>query len=267
MIKWAGGKSKLVEKLLKYIPDSFGTYYEPFFGGGALFWNLKLKGKIENAVVSDINREVVNLLHVVQIRSMDLSEELLNYRNHVGKLQFYQVREEFNSQLGKSKDMAKRAAMFIYLNRNGFNGLWRTNRNGEYNVPYGFYRSYYLPSREVIDVYNELLQDTAIMEGDFSKSLQLCKKGDLVYLDPPYHTYSGFTQYTGLRFTLIEQTKLAEFFKELSKTGIALIESNSNHPDLLELYRGFKINSVKGYSPICSKNIGRGITNEVIITN
>jgi len=141
LIKWAGGKNNLVEKLTNYVPPGFGTYYEPFFGGGSLYWNLKLLGRIEVAVISDINPELVNLLQVIQSRPDDLIVEISNFKCLSGVENFYRIRREFNSYIGRKNRSVEMAAMFIYLNRNGYNGLWRTNKKGEYNVPYGFYHS------------------------------------------------------------------------------------------------------------------------------
>ncbi|MEM0135533.1 MAG: Dam family site-specific DNA-(adenine-N6)-methyltransferase [Thermoplasmatales archaeon] len=267
LIKWAGGKKNLVDTLMNYVPEEFGTYYEPFFGGGALFWNLKLRGKIENAVISDINPELINLLHVVQSHPNELSEELSAYSGLVGAEHFYNVRNIFNSLLGRKNETIERATMFLYLNRNCYNGLWRINTRGEFNVPFGFYEKYHLPSPIEIGTYSRLLQGTKILCNDFPIAMGLCNDGDFVYLDPPYHTYSGFTQYAGSRFTLNDQIKLANFFKNLARRGLSLVETNSNHPDILDLYREFKITQTKGYSPISSKKDGRGSTDEVIIVN
>lgn len=267
LVKWAGGKSNVIDNLMNYVPPLIGTYHEPFFGGGSLFWNLKQRGAIDKAIISDINPNLINLLIVVKKQPTDLVDELRNYAGINREDQYYEIRNRFNlKQNNKSLDVEK-AAMFLYLNRNCYNGLWRINRKGEFNVPFGFYKKYYLPSSDSIEIYSELLQNTRILRNDFSVTMKLCKEGDFVYLDPPYHSCSGFTEYAGLRFTLKEQAKLAGLFGDLSESGVLLTESNSNHPDLLKLYRGFKVIQVKGYSLISSKSDGRGITNEVIITN
>ncbi len=265
LVKWAGGKGNLIETLMHYIPKKFETYCEPFFGGGSLFWNLKLKGVIEEAVISDINPDLINLLNIVKDHTGELSDELRNYTNINGVKQYYMIRNRFNSIPNTKKLSVEKAALFLYLNRNCYNGLWRINRKGEFNVPFGFYKKYYIPSSNDLETYSELLRNTKIILGDFSVSLKLCKEGDFVYLDPPYYSLSGFTEYAGSKFTWREQSKLADFFRVLSDKGVRLVESNSNHPDILELYHGFKIIQAKGYSIISSKNNGRGITDELII--
>lgn len=267
LVKWAGGKGYAIDKLMNYVPSHIGTYHEPFFGGGSLFWNLKQRGIIDWAIISDINPHLINLLNVVKNRPIELGEELTNYVGISGEHQYYEIRKRFNLKRSKKNLDVEKAAMFVYLNRNCYNGLWRINRKGEFNVPFGFYKKYYLPSEGNLQTYSELLQDTAILLDDFSVSMKLCKESDFVYLDPPYYSTSGFTEYAGVKFTLKDQGKLASLFKELSENGVILTESNSNHPDIVSLYNGFNLIQINGQSFISSKNNGRGITNEVLITN
>jgi DNA adenine methylase len=267
LVKWAGGKGYAIENLMNYVPAYIDTYHEPFFGGGSLFWNLKQGGVIDGAIISDVNPHLINLLNVVKSQSIDLAEELTTYVGIGREDQYYEIRERFNLKRSKKNLDVEKAAMFLYLNRNCYNGLWRINRKGEFNVPFGFYKKYYLPSLDNLKTYSELLQNTAILLDDFSVSMKLCKESDFVYLDPPYYSTSGFTEYAGVKFTLKDQAKLASLFRNLSEKGVFLTESNSNHPEILSLYHGFNLIQINGQSLISSKNDGRGITNEVIITN
>ncbi len=267
LVKWAGGKGYAIENLMNYVPSHIDTYHEPFFGGGSLFWNLKQSGIIDRAIISDVNPHLINLLNIIKNHPIDLAEELTNYVGISREDEYYEIRKRFNSKRSKKNLDVEKSAMFIYLNRNCYNGLWRINRKGEFNVPFGFYKKYYLPSLGNLEIYSELLQDTVILLDDFSVSMKLCKENDFVYLDPPYYSTSGFTEYAGVKFTLKDQAKLASLFKYLSENGVNLTESNSNHPDILSLYNGFKTIQINGQSLISSKNDGRGITNEVLITN
>lgn len=137
LVKWVGGKTSLYRVLRENIPSKFETYFEPFFGGGTMFWNLKNEGKMRRAVISNIDPSLINLLTVVKERPHDLAAEVQNFQDLGGRENYYRIRSEFNSKLRKNNNSVRKAAMFIYLNRNCFNSLWRTNSKGEFNVHHG----------------------------------------------------------------------------------------------------------------------------------
>ena len=183
LVKWAGGKGYVVENLMNYVPTDICTYHEPFFGGGSLFWNLKQSGAIDGAIISDVNPQLINLLNVVKSKPIDLAEELTSYVGIGSEDQYYEIRKRFNLKRKRKNLDVENAAMFLYLNRNCYNGLWRINRKGEFNVPFGFYNKYYLPSLDNLKTYSELLQNTTIHLDDFTVSMKLCKESDFVYLE------------------------------------------------------------------------------------
>ena len=269
LLKWAGGKNNLVEKLLEAVPESFGTYYEPFFGGGSLFWNLKLMERIENAVISDINPELVNLLQVIQSRPVDLIAEISNFKDLRGTEHFYSVRSEFNSLIGRTNRTVERAAMFIYLNRNGYNGLWRTNRKGEYNVPCGFYDSFHLPLHSEIFLFNQLLEQATIQCCNYTKAIKYCNKDDLVYLDPPYLKAkpSNFTQYAKEGFNLGDHRKLANCFRSLNKREVMVMTTNRESKEVYSLYAGYPFTILENRWSINRNGSDRNGKRELLITN
>lgn len=267
LVKWAGGKGNLVDSLIPLIPEDFSTYFEPFFGGGALFWNLKANKKIHDAVISDSNPDLINLLNTIKREPEDLKLEVGKYSDFKDRDKYYKVRARFN-EIKKEVNMeVERAAMFLYLNRNCFNGLWRTNKKGEFNVPYGFSENFHLATGSEIDIYSDLLTDTAIIYGDYSNAIKKCDEEDFVYFDPPYHTEFGFTQYNGDKFTITEQIQLFKSFTQLSNKGTRLLQSNSDHPEILKLYGDYRIKKIEGRSVIGANSLRRGKKEEIIIMN
>ena len=269
LIKWAGGKNNLVETLMNYVPQEFATYYEPFFGGGSLYWNLKLMGKIEDAVISDINPELVNLLQVVQSRPDDLIVEISSFKCLGGVENFYRIRSEFNSYIGRKNRSVEMAAMFIYLNRNGYNGLWRTNKKGEFNVPYGFYDSFHLPLHSEILLFSKLLEHTTIRCCNYSESIKYCNKDDLVYFDPPYLKAkpSNFTQYAKEEFNFQNHRKLAGCFKHLTEREVMVMTTNRKSDVVYSLYQGYRFVILENRWSINRKGSDRNGKKELLITN
>lgn len=269
LMKWAGGKRQLLDELMKSVPNFSGTYYEPFFGGGALFFALKTAGKIGNSVISDTNGQLCNLYRVIQNSPESLSEELenLNFQNNAED--YYKARDSFNSDLEK-KTPEHRGAILVYLNRHCYNGLFRVNSKGSFNVPFGKYSNPGMPSRDRIFELSKALHDTEILNADFGDVLNNAKPGDFAYLDPPYDpvsSTSSFTDYHTGGFGSKEQKRLAGLFKELDQEGVSLMLSNSATPFILELYSEYRIRTIGARRYINSKSDGRGEIEEAIITN
>lgn len=262
-LKWAGGKTKLLEPLTSLLPEKVGTYYEPFLGGGALFFHLSALGRMEAAVLGDSNPELINCYEVVR-DSTDALIEQLGTLQHDEEV-FYDLRGV------KSEDLSSvpRAARTIYLNRTCFNGLYRLNKKGLFNTPWGKYTN-----PRIVDPTNlracalALGSRTTLTAGDFTKLVEPAKEGDVVYLDPPYvplTATANFKSYTQDGFTLDDQRRVAQCFTELAARGVHVVASNADMPIIYDLYEGHAIRKVPVPRRINSKGDGRGAVNEVII--
>ncbi len=269
LVKWVGGKSSLYKTLRKNIPIEFRTYYEPFFGGGTLFWNLKNEGIIDRAVISDIDLSLVNLLTVVKVKPHELAAEIHNYKGAGYKEAYYKIRGEFNRLLKSNSDVVTQAAMFLYLNRNCFNGLWRTNRMGEFNVPYGGYSKYWLPSTDDIIYYSLLLHNTEIIREDYKFTLSKVKKGDFVYLDPPYIRTKNthFIQYNYNTFSNNELQELERKTMSLDNKGAFLLLTNRYCDTMLERFKGFNKEVIVNSWPVNRDGQNRKGNMEILIKN
>lgn len=269
LIKWAGGKNNLVEILANHIPQGFATYYEPFFGGGSLYWNLRLRGRIDRAVISDSNPELINFLKVVRDRFQDLYDELRSYADLQESNQYYRIRDLFNSLKNDSNMSTEIAAMFFYLNRNSYNGLWRNNKKGEFNVPYGSYKKYWVPSFDDLVTYSNLLQGTKILNTDFSNTVKYCKQEDFVYFDPPYYNERdyGFTNYCKANFTASDHERLKETIDRLTSKRVLVMESNYETKLVRNLYENYSKITIEVRHNISCKLSSRMNFKELIITN
>ncbi|MDI3541953.1 MAG: adenine methylase [Candidatus Methanomethylophilaceae archaeon] len=281
ILKWAGGKGSLITvyESMALIPETFDTYHEPFFGGGAVFFHLWKKGRIKKAIISDINWDVVNLYQVIKNDVDDLISELKygNYPNE--KDSFYNLRKEFNilkkvplSDVNKA-DRVRRAALMIYLNRVCFNGLYRENKSGEFNVPFGRYKDPRILDEKNLLAVNKAFQVCEIKRRDFFDSMEIATKGDFVYLDPPYMPISitsVFSDYSKEGFGIDEQKRLAEGYRRLGERGVKALLSNSDHPEIISLYQnipGVKIDKVLAARAINCKGDGRQSITELAISN
>lgn len=247
-LKWAGGKSQLLDSIVECLPEGFGTYFEPFLGGGALFFRLVSMGRIRRALLSDLNKDLINCFVVVRDELDALISRLEYYQNYVGaKDFFYEVaRPLFNKirlKTGLERDVEK-AALLIYLNKTCFNGLYRVNSKGEFNVPWGRYESPALFDEENLRAVSRALDQrrVEIRCCDYREAVKSASAGDLVYFDPPYQPLnrtSSFTQYTPDSFSEEDQRALAETFRELDGRGCSVVMSNSCSPLVEELYRDY----------------------------
>jgi len=234
ILKWAGGKTQMLDSILPRFPDSYGKYIEPFFGGGAVFFALQP----ENAIISDSNPELINLYRTVADNVDAVINELQKFENI--EEMFYEVR----AQKWESLSPAEAAARTIYLNRTCFNGLYRVNKKGQFNVPFGKYKNPKIIDESNLRAASNLLSKATILCSDYSEILEnLTCPNDLVFLDPPYvpiSEYSDFKRYTKEQFSLEEHEKLAQIYKILSDKGCHTFLTNSNHPIVKNLYSGFK---------------------------
>ena len=242
IVKWVGGKRQLMFELLKNMPKSYNRYFEPFIGGGALFFELQPS----NAYISDMNEELINLYNVVKNDVYELIEELK--KHEISKEYFMNIRNIDRTKNYKKWSNIQKASRFIYLNRTCFNGMYRVNSKGEFNVPFGNYKNpRIIDERNLINCSN-LLQKTEIRNTDFSEILNYVQNGDFVYFDPPYvplNETSSFTSYTKDGFDIDMQFKLREVCDELDSRGVKFMLSNSDTKFVNELYENYNIKKVK----------------------
>jgi len=270
LVKWAGGKRQLLDQLSANLPEHWDTYFEPFVGGGALMVNLQNSGRISRAVISDLNAELINLYRVVKSHPHRLIGELSSDRLRNDEDSYRQLKDEFNGQAGSRNDSARRAALFIYLNKHGYNGLWRVNRKGKFNVPFGRHTRKSLPSESSILKFHAMLRNVAVLNTDFERAVRSAKGGDFVYFDPPYHPLSktaGFTGYNPDGFRFRDQERLARVFGKLTDNGVQLMLSNSKVPEIEELYQDFHVRTVAAKRFINCNGERRNGAYEIIVTN
>ncbi|MGH9549393.1 MAG: DNA adenine methylase [Terriglobales bacterium] len=263
-LKWAGGKGQLLKHFDKHYPPQFERYFEPFIGGGAVFFSFAAEHADLSATISDCNAELINCYKVVRDCVDDLIEALKEHKNE--SAHYYIVRSQDVSRLTK----VQRAARLIYLNRTCFNGLYRVNRSGQFNVPFGKYKNPRIVNEENLHMASQVLQRTTILNCPFSEIRNKVAVGDFVYLDPPYQpisTTSNFTGYTAGSFTLKDQEKLAQFVRELDRRGAYFMLSNSDNEQIEELYQRFQIHRVDAARAINCKGNRRGRISELLIRN
>ena len=264
IVKWVGGKRQLMFELLKNMPKSYNRYFEPFIGGGALFFELQP----QNGYISDMNEELINLYSVVRDDVYNLIDDLNKHK--VSKEYFLKIRNlDRTEKYNKLSDIQK-ASRFIYLNRTCFNGLYRVNSQGQFNVPFGNYKNPKIVDAENLINCSKLLKNTEICCADFSGILNKVQKGDFVYFDPPYvplNETSSFTSYTKDGFDIDMQFKLRDVCDELDNKGVMFMLSNSDTKLVNELYSNYEIKKVFASRAINANGNGRGKITEVLVRN
>jgi DNA adenine methylase len=265
IVKWVGGKSKLLPELIARLPDRFGRYYEPFAGGAAMFFAIapRLAG---GAVLNDRNPDLIATYRAVAKDVDAVIRRLEIHRKHHGEKHYYSVRERWND---RSIDWSPvdRAATFIYLNKTCYNGLWRVNRSGGFNVPMGRYTDPPIYTPDALRVASRVLRGVELRNADYLEAVKDARAGDLVYFDPPYVPVtetSNFTSYTGDGFGADDQRRLATLAHDLVARGCRVMLSNSDTPFTRSIYAGLRIDRV-----FCSRAINcnaskRGEVAEVI---
>lgn len=266
-LKWAGGKAQLLEQFEPFFPQTIDSYCEPFVGGGAVFFHLKARFPKMRAALRDNNRELINCYEVVRDRVEELMERLdehLQQFRSGGEDYYYRVREQHTIS-----GPVERAARMIFLNKTCYNGLWRVNGRGRFNVPIGSYR----PER--VTLYHRAnllaarvaLQDTDLRVEDFRRTLHSAQPGDFVYVDPPYFPLSrtaNFTSYTQEEFGHDEQKELAGLFAAAARRGLRLMLSNSDTPVTRQLYSGFYLRTVQARRAVNCDGAKRGRISELV---
>lgn len=271
-LKWAGGKSSLLTQYEAIFPaGGVGTYYEPFVGSGAVFFHLRNRGLVRGARLSDINAELINIYCVVRDQPDALIERLAHHRRHHSRWYYYHLRERDREPgWAQSAGRVERAARMLYLNKTCYNGLWRVNSRGEFNVPMGRYNSPRILDEPRLRAASRALQRVDLAAVPFDEAVEEAGPGSFVYFDPPYvplSATSSFTSYTAGGFGYEEQGRLAAVFRALDRRGARVMLSNSDHPLVHDLYRGFRIERVRARRHINSRANGRGAISEVVVVN
>ena len=257
-LKWAGGKSQLLKEICKHLPKKYNKYYEPFVGGGAVFFFMRPG----NAILSDSNGCLIRTYSVVRDQVEDLIQILEKYPNDED---FYYDMRKLNS--AELPDL-QRAARFIFLNKTCFNGLYRVNSKNEFNVPFGKYKNPLILDKGNLRSCSKLLQGVTLEATYFYKSSILnANQGDFIYMDPPYVPVSetSFVGYSKKGFNLEQHEKLAKLFEESAAKGVFVLLSNSDVPWVRERYSNFNIIEVNARRSINSKGSGRGKVGELLI--
>jgi DNA adenine methylase len=273
IVKWAGGKSQLLSQFEPFFPETFQRYLEPFVGGGAVFFYLYGQGRLrgKEIVLIDKLEELINLYRVVRDQVQDLTAELQRHVPHKHDADYYyEVRAWDRRSDYRQRAGVERAARLIYLNRTCYNGLYRVNQKGQFNVPFGRYRNPTICDVDNLRSVSRSLQGVVLEEGDFSRCLEWAGPRDFVYFDPPYHpvsTTANFTNYTSVAFSMKDQERLASTFGELNRRGCQVMLSNSCTKPIQELYQGYKQLQVQALRAISSKPDQRGSIPELLVTN
>jgi len=264
-IRWAGGKRWLLKYINELLPPVINNYHEPFLGGGSIFWHLKNSNKITgNTFLSDINDELINCYIQIQHNSPAIIEILRQYRND--KDLYYDVRDAVpNNELHK-------AARFLFLNATSYNGIYRVNREGNYNVPFGYRKKDKLFDFDNIIRCSTLLDETVnFRAGDFGGVMDNLEEGDFVFLDPPYtvaHENNGFIQYNQHIFSWEDQERLAELLQHISDNHAFFVLTNAAHTSIEELFGNLgELHRLQRHSTIGGRGAARDAVNEFVFTN
>ncbi|MBI5650628.1 MAG: DNA adenine methylase [Chloroflexi bacterium] len=265
-LKWAGGKTQLIEELVRRMPLQFENYHEPFIGGGALFFKLYRENKIRRATISDLNAELIDTYIAIRDHVADVIGTLAEFPHRAEF--FYRLRAQAPAEL----DLVHRAARMIYLNKTGYNGLYRVNRRGQFNVPFGSYKSPQYCDEVNLHAVARALQNVAIVCAPFDQIVERAAPGDWVYFDPPYaplSATSNFTAYHATGFGFADQIKLRDVCVALDARAVRVMISNSSAESIRALYAvaPFRIEQVLANRAINSNGKGRGKLVELIITN
>lgn len=288
-LKWAGGKGQLISEIEKFYPfnEKINKYAEPFIGGGAVLFDILNKFELEKIYISDVNFDLLNCYKMIKENVNKLVENLLQMEKEYlpkskedRKIYYYEKREQFNELKSKEKNeenLLERAALTIFLNRTCFNGLYRVNKKGLFNVPMGNYKNPKICDKENLLNISEKLKNVKIFYGDYTKSFDFVDENTFVYFDPPYRPLtqtSSFTSYTEYSFEDKEQQELGEYFKLLDEKGAKLLLSNSDPKNenlednfFDDLYSDFNIQRIEASRVINSKGSKRGKIMEILVSN
>lgn len=268
VVKWAGGKRQMLQLLEERMPQRYGTYYEPFFGGGALFFDVQP----EHAVLNDINDQLINMYQQIRTDVNRITVHLLEWQNiynsfstDESKSMFYmRQRRIYNNCLDQNAHTAFSAALLIFLNKSGFNGLYRINHSGQYNVPSGHKETLNIINQGNLRLVADSLQNAELCSMDFEQACQTAKEGDFIFFDSPY--YHTFDTYQAGGFSVKEHERLAGLFRRLTDKNIFCMATNNACEEIRTLYHGFSIETIPVRRMI-NRDASHRTGTEVIIRN
>ena len=269
IVKWAGGKRQLLPEIRKYIPEKYSTYYEPFVGGGAVFFDIQPK----KAIINDVNSELINLYKVVKNNVDVLIKDLGKHKNEADY--FYEVRSwDRNLDIYKQLSDVERASRIHFLNKTCYNGLFRVNQAGQFNAPYGRYKNPNIENKITLKAVSKYLNQANIefRNTDFEEAVKGVRKGAFIYFDPPYDPVSDSSNFTGYAkggFNRDEQIRLKKLCDKLNRRGIKFLLSNAATDFILDLYNeeDYRIKIIPAKRTINSNGDNRGEVNEVLVRN
>lgn len=265
-VKWAGGKKQLLAQFQPIFPKTIERYHEPFVGGGSVAFYISMAHKPKEIFLSDTNEELINCYKIVQNNVTELIQVLKWFKKMHNEEAYYKMRKMNPKTLPKTT----RAARFIYLNKTCFNGLYRVNSKGDFNVPMGSYKNPSILDEENLKQISKLLKNSTIQKASFETVQNRAKKGDFIYFDPPYYPLKkgkSFTTYTKDNFLEKEQEKLAKVFANLDKRGCLVMLSNSDTDFIKNLYKDYNIRHVSARRMINCDATKRGAIKEIVVTN
>jgi DNA adenine methylase len=291
-VKWAGGKNKLIPQMEQYYPkelkeNKIDVYIEPFVGGGAILMDILKKYNIKKAYAFDINKNLINCYNIIKdkveslvLELKKLEEEYLKLDDENRKEYYYDIRKKYNSiNIENENEALEKTTYFIFLNKTCFNGLYRENRRGQFNVPIGKYKNPTIFDEENLIELSKLIKNVTFINGDYRESYKYIEENTFIYFDPPYRPInktSSFTSYSKEDFNDENQKELGEYFRKINdnNSNVKLMLSNSNpknnneKDDFFEqIYNGFKINEIKANRMINSNKEKRGKISELLIIN
>lgn len=291
-VKWAGGKNKLIPQMEQYYPkelkeNKIDVYIEPFVGGGAILMDILKKYNIKKAYAFDINKNLINCYNIIKdkveslvLELKKLEEEYLKLDDENRKEYYYDIRKKYNSiNIENENEALEKTTYFIFLNKTCFNGLYRENRRGQFNVPIGKYKNPTICDEENLIELSKLIKNVTFINGDYRESYKYIEENTFIYFDPPYRPInktSSFTSYSKEDFNDENQKKLGEYFRKINdnNSNVKLMLSNSNpknnneKDDFFEqIYNGLKINEIKANRMINSNKEKRGKISELLIIN
>ena len=283
-VKWAGGKTQLLEQIRKYYPSQIEKYCEPFVGGGAVLFDILHHHDVKEVLINDINADLINVYEEIKLNCAGLIKKLYSMQDKYKSLSeeerkefFYANRSRFNELKLSADSKTEKAALLIFLNKTCFNGLYRVNLKGEFNVPFNNAKNPLICDEENIKACSKVLQKVKMTVGDYSSCRNFIDKKTFVYFDPPYRPLSqssAFTSYSSNGFTDQNQIELGQFINEITLKGAKVLASNSDPKNtnasddfFEEIYSPFMINRIHANRMINSDAQKRGAVNELLITN